>query len=128
MALPGILADIAALVGEDAALLVARAGGGRRVYIPKSAYLKPGHWLVDAVGMDKASVIADAIGGGELDMPQGPVGSRARTHEAIHRALDNGMSVTAIVRLTGVDDSTVWRHKARRRNRGSGGGDQGSLL
>lgn len=121
--LPGILADIADIVGEDAALLVARAGGGRRVYIPKPAYLKEGHWLVDAVGMDKAHAIADAIGGGQVDLPQGPAGGRAQTQRAIARALDEGLSCTTIVRLTGVDDSTVWRHKARRNSK-----KQGSLF
>lgn len=115
--LPGILADIAAVAGDEAAVLVAKVAGGRRVYIPRPAGLRAGHWLVEAVGPDRARLIADLLGGGEVDLPLGPGGSRARTTRAIHRALDNGLSVTAIVRLTGVDDSTVWRHKARRKCR-----------
>ena len=113
--LPGVLAEIADAAGEDAAVLVAKVAGGRRVYIPRPAGLRPGHWLVEAVGPDRARLIAGLLGGGEIDLPLGPGGSRAQTTRAIHRALDNGLSVTAIVRLTGVDDSTVWRHKAKRR-------------
>lgn len=124
--LPGILAQIAELVGEEAAHLVALANGGRRIYIPKPDNLKPGHWLVDTVGMDKARKIADAIGGGHIDLPLGRAGSRSRTWQAIAAATNEGRSIAATARLTGVDDATVSRHRAKLRTRRDD--KQGSLF
>lgn len=124
--LPGILAQIAEATDEDAAILVARANGGRRVYIPRREGLKPGHWLVDAVGMDKAGKIADALGGGHIDLPLGPAGTRARTWRTIAEATRAGRSIAQTARLAGVDDATVSRHRAKLKSGGDDG--QGSLF
>lgn len=114
--LPGILAQIAEITDVETAFKVARAKGGRRVYIPTADRLKPDHWLVEAVGMDKARIIADAIvtsKGDAVDIPLGPAGNRKRIHQAIAQGVAEGRSVSSIVATTGVDDSTVFRHKAK---------------
>ena len=46
--LPGVLAEIAAVAGEDAALAVAAAHGGTQVYIPPAPARD--HWLARLVG------------------------------------------------------------------------------
>lgn len=118
--LPGVLAEIAELAGESAAMAVARARGGTRAYIPSVDGLKDGHWLPQAVGMEAARRIAERIGGGEVDIPLGPyAGNRAAVRQAIRDGVQAGHSEAAIARLAGVADRTVRRHK----NGHTGGGD-----
>ncbi len=111
--LPGVLAEIASIAGESAAVAVARARGGTRAYIPGEDGLRDGHWLVAAVGMEAARAIARRLGGGDVDVPLGPyAGSRARIHQAIREGLRSGQSEAAIARMAGVADRTVRRHKS----------------
>jgi hypothetical protein len=76
--LPGILAEIADIAGEDAALAVAAARGGTQVYIPPSP--DRDHWLSRLVGQQAARAIADrltcGVGGMRVDLPLGPKGAR----------------------------------------------------
>lgn len=58
-ALPGILAEIAEVAGEDAALALARVRGGTPIYIPP----RPAndHWLCELWGADKAAAVCDRL-------------------------------------------------------------------
>src|SRR5690606_37782768 len=73
-ALPGVLGEIAAVAGEDAALSIAAARGGTQVYIPHEP--GPHHWLTHLVCREAAQRIADrltcGVGGLRLDLPLGP--------------------------------------------------------
>lgn len=122
--LTGVLFEIAAVAGMDAAMAVARAKGGVKAYFP--ARPKEGHWLVDAVGMEAARTICTALVSGrsglEIDVPIGPAGSRDSARQVIETAYAGGMQAKDVVRLTGVSERTVRRHfaklKAASRQRG----------
>ncbi|MFC7455044.1 hypothetical protein [Insolitispirillum peregrinum] len=110
---PGILGEIAAIAGPAAAEAVARAKGGRPAYFPRRPMA--GHWLADAVGLDKAQAICDRlVGGGSgftVPVPVGPSGSRARVWRTISEALAEGCSVPEAAHRAGVDIRTARRHK-----------------
>lgn len=112
--LPGILGEIAEIAGEGAALQVAAAKGGlEKVHIPYAANLYPDHWLVKAVGAEKAAKIAEALGGdAKVDIPLGPLGgSRHRAKHALKKALGSGSSTASAARLAGVHQRTARRAK-----------------
>ncbi|WP_279480287.1 hypothetical protein [Aureimonas sp. SK2] len=132
--LPGILAEIAEVAGEAAALAVADAKGGRQVWIPKTA--TPGHWLVDAVGLEAAEAIcrhflqsnADGkeVGRLRILIPQGPAGSIRRARRKMIDAIEAGASARDAARVAGLHERTAWRMKARLRDRHDD--DQGELF
>lgn len=70
-ALPGILAEIADVAGEEAALAVARVRGGTQIYIPP----KPAndHWLCKLIGQEEAAAVCDkltaGVGSRRADVP-----------------------------------------------------------
>lgn len=109
--LPGVLAEIAEIAGEAAALAVAGAKGGRRAYIPAAGNLTRDHWLVEAVGLDAARKIAMRLGGGEVPIPLGPAGSRARIWHIIREGIEAGLTAPEIAARVGVDEKTVRRHR-----------------
>lgn len=122
--LTGLLADIAAVAGNDAALAVARARGGTLAFIPAAQNLTDAHWLAVAVGIDKARLIADALVSAALGdrflVPLGPEGGlraylRARAR-AVTEALESGATIDEAARIAGVDRSTVIRAKRRVRD------------
>ncbi len=112
--LPGFLGEIADLVGRDAALAVAQAKGGReKVWFPRPSYLKPGHWLVEAVGAEAAAKIAEQFQGLRIDVPLGPfAGIRAEKQAALRRALQAGSGAAEAAALAGVHQRTARRHAA----------------
>jgi hypothetical protein len=72
-ALPGLLQEIAELVGMAAAIAIARNLGGRPLYIPTEARLKPTHPLARAAGLRAARLIARKWGGGAVALPSAKV-------------------------------------------------------
>lgn len=108
----GILADIEEVAGAAAALQVAAAKGGSEAYIPMPENLRPGHWLVEAVGMEAAELIARRLGSGHVEIPLGPAGGhRGKVWAAIRKALADGKSAPEAARLAGVHQRTVRRHR-----------------
>ncbi|WP_345935607.1 hypothetical protein [Tistrella arctica] len=61
--LPGILADIAKIVGVDAALRLAEAHGGTRLYIPQD--VQAGHELARVLGVQGAKLVCRSPLGGD---------------------------------------------------------------
>ncbi len=59
--LPGILQEIAALIGLPATLKLAQKYGGVRLYVPQ--LLPEDHVLVDLVGLEAARKLAEHYGG-----------------------------------------------------------------
>ncbi|WP_288804173.1 hypothetical protein [uncultured Novosphingobium sp.] len=57
--LPTMLATIAEVVGEEAALNIAEAHGGTEVHIPLTP--DPDHWLSELIGQPEAAVVAAAL-------------------------------------------------------------------
>lgn len=113
--LPGILAQIAEVAGEAAALQVAASKGGTIAYFPQARHLDPDHWLVEAVGPKAAAKIAALFEDREqrsVEIPLGPLsGVRGRARRALARALSEGKSVSQAARLAGVHMRTARRHK-----------------
>jgi len=117
--LPEILREIAALAGLDAALKVAEAVGGTRVYVPR----RPGadHWLTRAVGADAAARIAEHLTTGQtglhIEFPRGPQGSYNRERRARTRLLTDlaaqGLQPTEIARRAGITRRGAQMFKAR---------------
>jgi hypothetical protein len=114
--LPGILAEIADIAGEDAALAVAAARGGTRVYLPPV----PGrdHWLSRLVGHEAAKAIADrltcGIAGMRVDLPLGPKGLIARGRAKVDRMIADGLSERDIALAAGYTTRGVRMRKALR--------------
>ncbi len=121
--LPAVLGEIADLVGEVAALIIAAHRGGTRVYIPAS--VGDAHWLVALVGFDKAQVICkhfsiDSKRGQRIDIPLYTGGSYRQFIRAIAERIhqheqDDDASSSTIARKLGVAQRTVHRHRARHR-------------
>ena len=98
-ALPAVLAEIAEVAAErlgsaeaglKAALAVARAKGGQRVYILPE--LSANSWLVEAVGAEAAAALVAfyATGAGDrIEIPMGPAAgfnAQARSRRAVIEA------------------------------------------
>lgn len=116
--LPGVLSEIAAIVGEGSALKIAREKGGGRCHFPADP--KAGHWLVSLIGVDKARRLCrdlsqgtasdgDRLRGLYIDVPLGPTGTRADLHRTIERLYREGQSHDSIARTLGVSRRTVLR-------------------
>lgn len=129
--LPGVLGEIADLVGVGAALAVAEAVGGTRAYIARRPAAD--NWLIKAVGAEAAALIIDhfAVGsqGVEIEFPVGPAGSYMRERRQRAKRLADlaaqGLRTTDIARQAGMTRRGVQMHQARRRERGDD--DQGNF-
>jgi len=113
--LPGILGDIEAAAGREAAIKLARARGGSRVHIPGKAL--DGHWLTELVGMEAAIKICWLFrnagqGGSYVKISRG---HHAIARQEIPVLLAKGWSNDRIALHLGVDLSTVQRERAKLR-------------
>lgn len=121
-ALPGLLAEIADVAGEEAALAVAQARGGTQIYIPP----KPAndHWLCELIGIDTARTVCNHLTAGQ-DRPRrevvpfGPLGreaqlrqQRAADRELMDRMIREQKSESEITRATGYTVRTVRKRRA----------------
>lgn len=116
--LPPVLAQIAAVVGEEAALKIAKLRGGTQVYIPP--IVAADHWLAEAIGHREANILADeltcGIKGFRLEIPMGPMSSEAQARAQIDRMIAEGRSERDIALTTRYSIRTVRRHKAKIRD------------
>ena len=119
--LTGLLAEIAEVIGDEGALAIAAAKGGARASFPTPERLHDGHWLVAAVGIDRARALCQHFKvratGQQFSVPVGPQGGyraqqRARAR-ALRKALEAKASIDEAARMVGVDRSTVIRAKQR---------------
>ena len=119
--LPHLLAEIAAVAGEAAALAIAAERGGTTIYIPPA----PGqdHWISKLVGLENARAIADrltcGVGGQRFDVPAGPSGRDAKARARVAAMLADGCSERDIARATGYTARTVRRQRAQLERRGA---------
>ena len=113
--LPALLREIAEVAGLDAALGLARARGGTRVYIPAKA--GAAHWLVKAVGGDAADLICDHFTmngiGMRVDIPFGPVHSSAEKMRRLDNMIREGKSAREISQALGQTERSVFYRRAR---------------
>lgn len=131
--LTGLLAEIAEVAGEDAALAIARARGGTIAGIPAARNLRESDWIVQTVGMDKARRIAERLvsaeKGDRFKIPLGPeAGANAffrAQRAAITEALESGASIGEAAQMAGASRNAVLKIKARLRR---GDDSQGTLF
>ncbi|MBK1625214.1 helix-turn-helix domain-containing protein [Afifella marina] len=130
--LPGILAEIAEVAGEEAAHAIARARGGTRVYLPGRA--DDDHWLTRCVGREAADAICrhfaaggpDGSSGASYLIPLGQAGSTKGRRRALAAELRRGASVAEAARAVGMHERTAWRMRAKlQKDRDA---DQGELF
>lgn len=124
--LPGVLDEIAEIVGREAALTISEHYGGVRVSIP--AKLHAEHWLVKLIGARKAQDLAEyfTVGSPEdrhrtgirdLIVPSLDFGAFFRVGIEIRRLalrdFQSGESVRNIARKHRIHERTVWRWRAQ---------------
>lgn len=112
--LSGILAEIAHVAGEDAALAIARVRGGTNVYFPPVP--DNDHWLCRLIGRDAAKAVCDrltcGIGGLRADIPLGPNGRAATARAQVDAMLRTGRSERDIALATGYTSRQIRRRRA----------------
>lgn len=116
-ALPPLLAEIAEVAGEEAALALAQAYGGVRIYIPPT--VDADHWISKLIGHDAALRVCDrltaGLAGRRVDLPLGPTGNNV-TFRAMQAHADRmiiaGRSERDIARATGYTTRQVRRRRA----------------
>lgn len=105
-ALPGVLADIAAVAGREAALSVALAFGGQTFYLPTSEWLAahPGreHPLREHLGAALAGV-AGRIGGETIYIPMA-------TRACVVHLSAKGVDTSIIARRLRISEKTARRY------------------
>lgn len=111
--LSGLLREVAEATSVTAALKLARAFGGTKIYIPHR--LPGGHALVDAAGRDAAEHLSSNYAGEILLVPLGPEADAGRKRRAIRERLADGHSNQRIARDLNCHVRTVERERERLR-------------
>jgi hypothetical protein len=93
--LPGVLGEIAAVAGEEAAIAIASARGGTQVYIPPMP--DADHWLCRLIGVAAARKVCEQLTAGvgvgrRVDLPLGLAGHAARVRAKVDAMLAEGRS------------------------------------
>tara|TARA_B100000678_G_scaffold265672_1_gene249967 strand:+ start:651 stop:1034 length:384 start_codon:yes stop_codon:yes gene_type:complete len=117
--LPGILAEIAQVAGEDAAQAIAAERGGTEIYVPPAPAAD--HWLSRLVGHARALAIGEhltcGIGGARVEVPLGNHGHQAQARRQVDAMIDAGKwSERDIARATGYTIRGVRKRIAMRRD------------
>ncbi|UWQ00835.1 hypothetical protein K3X44_09935 [Aliiroseovarius crassostreae] len=105
--LPGVLALIADEIGEETAVRLAKARGGRVIYIPKNP--KPDSELTLIVGLNAATQTAKLLGHGRCIVPCGNIGGAAGRRARIEALWHEGLSQGEIAAEVDVHTRTVER-------------------
>ena len=93
--LPGILQEIAELIGLPATLALVRAYGGTRLYVPKR--YDPDHPIIKHVGHAAAAKLAKTYGGLEhFDLPKGEIAVKAARDKQIRNERAEGATHAAL--------------------------------
>ena len=103
--LPGVLGWIAEEVGREAAVQLARAYGGRSIYVPKNP--RADCKLSKCVGQNAAMAISRKIGAGDLEIPQGAFRGPGARRRHIRDLVARGMTHSQIAEKLDVTERTV---------------------
>ena len=113
--LPGILAEIAEVAGERAALLIAAARGGTRIYLPPVPEFD--HWLCRLIGREEARRVCEQLTAGvgprRVDLPAGPRGAQAQLQAKVDALIAEGRSERDIALDTGYTERGVRMRRVR---------------
>lgn len=115
MSLPGVLAEIAEVAGEDAALMLASKVGGTMVYFPPVP--ANDHWLCRLLGREEARAVCDRLTAGvgprRVELPLGPTGAQAKTRAQVDALLRADMSERDIALRTGYTISAIRKRRRK---------------
>jgi hypothetical protein len=114
--LPPKLAEIAELIGVDAAFKLSAAWPGIRLFVPKQVSLE--HPIAVAIGLQAARKLAEMYGGETVVIPMAARAAKARLHARIlaeYRPTDGspGASASALARKYGVHQLSIYRLAAK---------------
>lgn len=104
--LPGVLADVQRLCGDDTAIRFAAHFGDRTLHIPQLSRLRDDHPLVMALGRRAARLIASQLGGNEYRVP---TGRWSMSHHNARILRLNGWQPRPIARALALHKGTVDR-------------------
>lgn len=127
--LPQVLAEIAALIGPEAAWTLVRQFGGRTIYIP--ALMKPDHALAQAIGLETATALSEHFRDPTADFGfigrkvLIPMATNARCMGDWREILETG-KLSEIAEAMGVHERTALRR--RNKFRAQSVSKQGSLF
>ncbi len=114
--LPGVLNEIADVVGIDAAMKIATTFGGTDAYIP--AKPTDNHWLVALLGRPTAIALCNHFAtwsgqgcGIRISIPLGPASYLASRTALIRSLIREGKSVREIARIAQISQRAVYRQK-----------------
>ncbi|MEO8343372.1 MAG: Mor transcription activator family protein [Gallionella sp.] len=111
---PGVLAEIADAIGEDAAMTIANQYGGTRLYVPKRIQVV--HPLAELLGMEAAQKLASVLGGQDhFDIPQAVALKRAKRNAQIFADRAEGASVSELARKNSMSERNIRAIFAARR-------------
>ena len=114
--LPDLLEEVANALSIAAALKLADARGGTKVYIPST--VTDAHWLSLLLGPQDARTLCAALTSGQtglhFDIPMGPSRSQVQRWRHMHALIDKGRPANEIARACGVHARTVKRHRNNR--------------
>lgn len=105
--LPGVLGYITEEIGEDVAVRLASARGGRMVYIPRTPRVDSE--LSKIIGLEDACALSKLLGHGNLLVPQGNLGGAGGRRARIEELWHQGMSHALIAAEVDVHTRTVER-------------------
>jgi Mor family transcriptional regulator len=107
-----LLGDMALAIGAAAAARLARAFGGRRLYIPATPSARD--QISTLIGLEAAVRLAKKYGGSRVMVPADP--ERALRRARIVAMRRQGWSASEIARTTGVSERYVYKVLAARKN------------
>ena len=108
--LPQRLREFADLIGVDAALALARAFGGLRIYIPTPPHCRADNRIAQIIGLDKLIALAHTYGGPERTTIPAACGVRRwQRNDALMRERAAGASISQLARKFGVTERQVAR-------------------
>jgi len=112
--LPGVLALIAEEISVDLAVRLAKARGGREIYIPDGP--GPTSTLAELVGLESARNLYKLLGHGKMLVPAGNFSGQTGRRQRIAMLLEQGMSHSLIAAELDVHLRTVERVAASLRD------------
>lgn len=108
---PGVLSVVADALGEDKARVLAKAFGGRRLYVPRK--IQAAHPIALALGHPAAEDLLGLFAGKTIDVPLGPESASARNAAAILDMAARGARTHEIADALSICARTVQRVKSR---------------
>ena len=115
MQFPDSMRQIVDAIGKDAALALAKAYGGSKVWIPVVDRLVEAHPVAQLLGLEDAMKLAAIAGGSRLNIPLCQSVNDALVDDDMLKRWRNDESARQIARAHGMTERAVFRRLARLR-------------